>query len=88
MIAVSEEDEAWIAVPEEDEAWIAAQEKWSRPSALIAAKNAKSHFSRQVYDQSTAQNAGPKEDLQEQKTAAEGDMLKNAVSEVLLVEKN
>jgi hypothetical protein len=87
VIAVSEEDETWIAVPEEDETWIAAQQKCTRVFAPIAAKNVKSHFNLRKDDQSTAKNAGPIEDLQEQKTVVKEDMSKNAVREALLVEK-
>jgi hypothetical protein len=66
-------------VPEVDKVSIAAPERCIKVFALTVVRNVKFHSSQQEIALSTAKSAGLREDRQEQKTAAEENILEKAV---------
>jgi hypothetical protein len=69
------------AVPEVDRPSIAARERCIKVFALTAVRNVKFHSGQQETAPSTAKSAGPREDHQEQRTAAKENIPKKPVRE-------
>jgi hypothetical protein len=69
------------AVPEVGKVSIAAPERCTKVFALTAVRNVKFHFGQQETALSTAKSAGPREDHQEQKTAAQENIPEKTVRE-------